>query len=321
MALGGDARPTWVTAASSVPNCSVRLWHPLRISYGWITVTPGTTSWSQGAIPTRDTVVRRMSLIIAAAQSRSFPGDIPRNVAHHLRFATIAAEHGAQLLVFPELSLTGYELSLASSNAVRPDSSDLDPLRQLATHAHMTVVVGAPLRNDNGELHIAAFAIRPNGSVLTYTKEHVHQSEEAVFTSGPGGPAVRVEDATVALAICADATHPQHAASAAARGANVYAVGVMIDEIGYARKASLLRNYAVEHRMAVLMANYSGTTDGEVSAGKSALWSEDGQAVAASTGTEEALVLGTKQNGVWKGVVVPILLPLAARGAQGEQVG
>jgi len=136
-----------------------------------------------------------MSLIIAAAQSTSVPGDISANVARHLRFGTMAAERGAQLLVFPELSLTGYELSIARSNAVRPDGSDLSPLRHLATDAQMTVVVGAPLLDDQGELHIAAFAIRSDGSVLTYTKEYVHQSEEGVFKSGPGGPALLVEDA------------------------------------------------------------------------------------------------------------------------------
>lgn len=247
-----------------------------------------------------------MSLTIAAAQSASVPGDISQNVAHHLRFGTLAAERGAQLLVFPELSLTGYELTIARSNAVRPDSSDLDPLRHLATHAQMTVVVGAPVLNDRDELHIAALTIRPDGSVLTYAKEYVHQSEEAVFRSGPGGPTLLVEDATVALAICADATHPEHAAHAAARGANVYAVGVMITEDGYTRKVTLLKNYALEHRMTVLMANYSGATGGWLSAGKSALWSEDGQLVAASAGTEEALVVGIKQNRVWQGIVLPL---------------
>ena len=253
-----------------------------------------------------------MRLIIAAAQSASAPGDISRNVSHHLRFGAIAAERGVQLLVFPELSLTGYELTLARSNAVRPDSPALNPLRHLATQAQMTVVAGAPVLNDNDELHIAALAFRPDGSVSTYTKVHVHQSELGVFTPGPGGSALLVEEATVALAICADASHPQHAASAAARGANVYAAGVMIDEIGYARKVPLLRNYALEHKMAVLMANYSGVTGGDVSAGKSALWSEDGQLVAASAGTEEALVVGMKQNGVWNGVVLPLSGPSAA---------
>ena len=221
------------------------------------------------------------------------------------------------MLVFPELSLTGYELTMARSKAVRADSSDLDPLRHWATRAHMTVVVGAPVVNIKDQLHIAALAIRPDGSVLTYTKQYIPQSEEEVFTPGPGGPALRVERATVALAICADAKHPEHAASAAARGANVYAAGVMITEDGYAPKVALLRNYALEHRMAVLMANYSGSTGGWVSAGKSALWSEAGQLVAGSAGTEEALVIGTKQNGGWKGIVSPV--PSAS--AAGSQVG
>jgi predicted amidohydrolase len=121
-----------------------------------------------------------------------------------------------------------------------------------------------------------------------------------------------VEDATVALAICRDAKQPQHAANAAARGANVYAAGAMVTEGDYASKAELLSSYAVEHRMAVLLANYSGVTGGDVSAGKSALWSEDGQLVAASTGTEEALVIGRRDSGTWSGFVLPVSLPSAA---------
>ena len=82
----------------------------------------------------------------------------------------------------------------------------------------------------------------------------------------------------------------------------------MITEDGYMRKAALLKNYALEHRMAVLMANHSGVTGGAVSAGKRALWSEDGQLVVASAGTEEALVVGMKQKGVWNGIVLSLRL-------------
>ena len=247
-----------------------------------------------------------MSLIIAAAQSASVPGDVPHNVARHLEFCVLAAVHGVQLLIFPELSLTGYELTLAQANALRPSSPELDPLRSWAAHARMTVVAGAPVQTDQDQLHIAALAFCPDGSVSVYAKVHVHESELGVFTPGPGGSTLLIEDATIALAICADASHPSHPASAAACGAHVYAAGVMIDETGYTRKAPLMCHYAREHKMAVLMANYSGTTGGEISAGKSALWSEDGELVAASTGTEEELIVGHKQNGVWSGSVLPL---------------
>lgn len=248
----------------------------------------------------------RVSLVIAAAQSSSVPGNIPQNVGRHLRFGAIAAERGVQLLVFPELSLAGYEPAIARSIAVRPDSPVLDPLRRLAEEAHMTIVAGAPALNQKGELHIAAFAIRPDGSVSVYTKEHLHPGEEAVFTPGEGGSVLRVEDANVALAICADTAHASHAAGAAARGANVYAAGVLITENGYVPDTVLLRSYALEHGMAVLMANHSGATGGWVPAGRSAIWSEDGEIVAASRGTQEALVAGTKRSGVWDGIVLPV---------------
>ncbi|HEY2859062.1 MAG TPA: carbon-nitrogen hydrolase family protein [Terracidiphilus sp.] len=249
-----------------------------------------------------------MTLIIAAAQSAAVPGDVSRNVARHLEFGAMAAGQGAQLLVFPELSLTGYEPALARSNAIHSESSCLDPLRRLSEVAHMTVVVGAPLLNDKDELHIAAFAICCDGLVSTYTKEHLHPGEEKIFTPGPGGPMVLIEEANVALAICADTTHPQHAAGAAARGANVYAAGVLITENGYAPDTVLLRNYALDHKMAILMANYSGVTGEWVSAGKSAIWSENGTLVTTSKGTGEELVVATRRNGVWDGIVLPVPL-------------
>lgn len=114
-----------------------------------------------------------------------------------------------------------------------------------------------------------------------------------------------VGDANVALAICADTTHPQHAARAVARGANVYAASILITESGYAADTDLLRNYALDHKMAILMANYSGVTGGWISAGKSAIWSENGALVTISRGTGEDLVVGTRRNGVWDGIVLP----------------
>ncbi|MGB7760701.1 MAG: carbon-nitrogen hydrolase family protein [Bryobacteraceae bacterium] len=258
-----------------------------------------------------------MTLVIAAAQSASVPGDIAENLSRHLQVCAIAAERGVGLLVFPELSLTGYEPTLARSRAIRPHGSCLRPLRHLAERSHMTVVVGAPVLDYKGQLHIAALAICPDGSVSTYTKKHLHPGEEEVFAPGTGGPTLSIGGATVAFAICADTTHPQHPAGAAARGANIYAAGVLITENGYSRDTAQLRHYAREHRMAVVMANHSAPTGGWVPAGRSAIWSEDGHIVAASRGTEEALVVGRRRRGSWDGVVLPAPAVSTAAASQG----
>lgn len=245
-------------------------------------------------------------MVIAAAQIASARGDVAGNAARHLQFAEVAAGHGVRLLVFPELSLTGYELDAARNHVIHPDDAVLSPLRLLAADARMTIVVGAPIRGERGALHIGAIAMLPDGRLSAYAKVHVHSSEAHVFECGPGGPDLEIDGFPVGLAICRDAAIPEHASAAAARGAKLYAAGVMIDAEGYARKVPLMRGYARRHGIAVLMANYSGVSGGEVSAGKSAIWGEDGEAVAESPGTEESLVIGSRERGHWIGrAVIP----------------
>lgn len=47
---------------------------------------------------------------IALAQISSVLGDVERNVARHIEWTERAIERGADAIVFPELSLTGYTL-------------------------------------------------------------------------------------------------------------------------------------------------------------------------------------------------------------------
>lgn len=203
----------------------------------------------------------------------------------------MAAARGVQLLVFPELSLTGYELDIAASHVIDPDDPVLTPFRALSEQAGMTIVVGAPIRGEAGVLHIGLIALLPGGSVSTYAKVHVHSSEAHVFACGAGGPDLQVDGMTAGLSICRDAAFPEHAAEAASRGVDLYAASVLIDIPGFERKVPLLDGYAREHRFAVLMANYSGVSGGEVSAGGSAIWFPGGEIAARAQGSEEALVI------------------------------
>ena len=57
-------------------------------------------------------------LTVAVAQPAGASQALGENVSTHVRLASRAAEHGAQLVVFPELSLTGYSWSLTAGDAV-----------------------------------------------------------------------------------------------------------------------------------------------------------------------------------------------------------
>lgn len=242
------------------------------------------------------------ALTLAVAQSISIAGDVPANIQRHLAFMRAAAGHGVQLLVFPELSLTGYEPSLAGELAIAPADALLTPLREMARALRLTAVVGMPIRLTPGAgVLIAALVLGADGSLAVYTKQHLHPGEEVAFVAGQGGVALEWGDDRIALAVCADFSHASHPRQAAQAGATVYAAGVLISEGGYATDSAQLQGYAAEHGLEVLMANHGGPSGGWACAGRSAIWAADGHLLAAAPGVGDALVIAHRDSGRWTG--------------------
>ena len=102
-------------------------------------------------------------------------------------------------MVFPELSLTGYELDLAPVLAFSERDPRLTPLTEWAADHEMTLVVGAPVRMAS-RLYIGAFIISPQRTIDLYTKHHLGLGEEAVVHPGNLNPLVRVGGQSGAVA-------------------------------------------------------------------------------------------------------------------------
>lgn len=233
-----------------------------------------------------------IAITIAAAQSTSVPLDVAANVQEHLRFVEAAADHGVQWLVFPELSLTGYELAAMPGLVLHADHALLAPLREAAARTGMAITVGAPVDSGSALPSIGAITLRPDGSHGVYAKHHLH-GPETQFVS-PGAAAVHLQPwagQQIASAICADTNHPSHAAQAAQAGAQVYAAGILTSAAGYAAEAPLWAGYAREHRMTVVIANHGGPSGGYQSVGRSGIWDSEGTLVVEAAGAGDWLVV------------------------------
>jgi predicted amidohydrolase len=248
-------------------------------------------------------------VVWAAAQSLSVAGDVAANVRRHLRFMEIAAEQGAGFLLFPELSLTGYEPAMARDLAFTELDSRLQLLNNKAQALKMVTVVGAPLLSRaRDDVQIAALTLGLGVGARVYTKQHLHSGEESVFTVGSGGAYVDLEEERVHLAVCADFSHAAHAQKAATAGATLYAASVLISGPGYANDSGLLQDYSRTHRMPVLMANHAGVTGGWQSAGRSALWAETGERVAQIAGVDEGLLIASRTERGWTARTLTVCL-------------
>lgn len=232
---------------------------------------------------------------IAAAQSASVPGDLQANVANHHRIALLAAERGANLIVFPELSLSGYEPELAQSIAIEEHDPVLGPLRQLCKERLIVIIAGAPIRSHADKPYIGAVIF---GAVPTiYRKRHVTPSESRYFTAGVESCVVRSGDVRVGVAICADLDHAEHAASVKLLGATIYAAGVMMTPDALQDAHMKMAKYSARHSMLSVMANHATASGGFATGGRSAVWDALGNCAAMAGGGGEALVLAERTPG------------------------
>lgn len=230
------------------------------------------------------------NLTVALAQTASAPGDVIGNVKTAVELAHVAADRGARLVLFPELSLVHYDLSQLSDPSVwvTLDDPRLDPLRELP----IVTVVGAPHRGDDGEKLLASLVFHPGGTVFAHGKRHLHGPERDHFVSGAAQAPWELDGWRVALAICYDAGVPAHAQSAADSGAELYAASVLYTQAEVRRMDLHFGARAMDHRMYAVVANHAGACAQWESCGGSGVWHPDGRRIAQAD-TSPALVVQT----------------------------
>jgi predicted amidohydrolase len=246
------------------------------------------------------------SFKIAAAQVASIRGDLIGNIRTHVDAITAAASHEVSVLVFPELSLMGYEIELAEDLQLNSDDPRLAPIGQLAQRNRMQIVTGASIMSGQSKPYLGAFVFGVDGSIRTYAKMHLGGGEPSCFAPGDKLMSIASHGQSIGLSICADSSKPTHPAAYASNGAAVYAASVFLNAEWYATDCPRFARYAVDFGMLVLMANHAASIGTLASVGNSAAWAPDGSLIACATGTDSALVVVTRTARTWIGEVVAL---------------
>lgn len=243
-------------------------------------------------------------MILAAAQTKPKRGNIASNLLDHYQLIELAAQNGAQLIVFPEMSITGYERENALDLAFAEDDYRIDHLKDLATDNTISIVAGAPILIEN-QLFIGEFIISPNDSVSIYTKQFLHEGEDQFFQSSfDNNPMLDIENQKISFAICADIDNPKHPENAKKNDADIYIASIFFSPNGIPNAYRDLQSYAEKHKMNVLMSNFSGESWGSPSAGRSAFWNNKGELIEQMNDSDSGLLLVEKQNDNWTSKII-----------------
>lgn len=227
---------------------------------------------------------------LCAAQLGSLKGDVAANVRRHLACIEQAANVGAAVIVFPELSLTGYEPSIARQAALPLGSPHLDPLQAASDRLGIIVAAGLPLPTPNG-IQIGMPIFTPSAPRQAYAKQRLHEDELPYFHAGASTSLIQAAQHRIAPAICYESMFMAHAASAKERGADIYLVSVAKTAKGVGQGHAHYPQVARELGLIVLMANCVGPADHFAAAGGSAAWDSEGRLLGCLDPHSEGMLL------------------------------
>ena len=227
---------------------------------------------------------------IWVAQTRPIKGDIQNNIDNHKKLIDLAIFNGADIVIFPELSITGYEPALAKELATDQDDGRFDDFQRISDAEQITIGVGVPTKDGTGKC-ISMLLFQPHEARRTYSKKYLHPDEEEYFISGRSFTGLEVNEAKVALAICYEISVPEHAEDAFKSGAEIYIASVAKFANGIDQAINRLSDIAHRYSMTVLMSNCVGEADGFECAGKTSIWNNKGLLVGQLNDQDEGLLI------------------------------
>jgi len=144
---------------------------------------------------------------IAIAQPLVVPGDLHENVRRMTPIVADAAARGAQIMLFSECGVTGYDLkNVGTANAIPLSHAVLDQIHDLGQSFGVGIVAGF-YENLEGTIHNTAVAFLPDGRRVVQRKHNVIELEKTNTPTKPG-PRDRLifefKGLKFAILICAD---------------------------------------------------------------------------------------------------------------------
>lgn len=237
---------------------------------------------------------------IAVAQTKPFKGDIEKNIAMHIKMIMLAVSGEADMIIFPELSITGYEPQFAKTLATDKDDKRFGVFQDLSNEHHIVIGAGMPVKAQHGVM-IGMIIFQPHKERSLYTKQYLHEDEFPFFVPGSGHAVFSMHGHKIAFAICYELSVEEHFLNANQTGADIYIASVAKSVSGVEKSLQTLSGIARQYGITALMSNCIGHCDNFDCGGKTAAWNKDGSLAAQLGDSEEGLLIfDTATQGIIK---------------------
>ncbi|MCH2045190.1 MAG: carbon-nitrogen hydrolase family protein [Saprospiraceae bacterium] len=227
---------------------------------------------------------------ICIAQTQSEKGNIEKNIQNHLKMIEYSISLSADLIVFPELSITNYEPDLAKELAISIKDSILDPFQKLADKNQISIGIGMPTPSDSNP-KISLLIFQPQQERIVYSKQLLHVDELPYFVSGTEQVYLTIGQHKIAFAICYESLQKEHFIHAHQNGAKLYIASVAKPQTGLEKAYEYFPKIAQEFNTPILLTNSLGFCDNFMSVGQSAVWDKYGKLLGQLNSQQQGLLI------------------------------
>jgi predicted amidohydrolase len=234
----------------------------------------------------------KIALKIALYQGPGAVNDPQAAFALMERKAREAKALGADVLLLPEMYLSGYNIGPENARRFAVTAEGLAPARRFAREQAIALAFGYPELVGEAVAN-AVVLIGADGEILlNYRKTHLFGAlDREMFTQvGAAFPVAKLGGYTVGLLICYDIEFPEPARRLALAGADIILVPTASMEPYDQVARHVIPARAYENQVYVAYANHSGQDDGLSYIGLSSICGPDGQVLAMAGTAEEMLV-------------------------------
>ena len=232
---------------------------------------------------------------VAACQFEPTIGNVDTNVE---QIRSIGAElpGATELAVFPELCVTGYDLTAVPYLATPVPGPVTDKLAAIAAEIDCLLVAGLPER-DGKQYFNTTVAVSGDGLEATYRKQYLWGDEADVFSAGETATTLETPAGRVGLACCYDLNFPELGLEYARQSCDVLAVNAAWRQSFLTSWRLLCRARAFDGPYYVVAANHTGEQDGREHAGNSLVATPGGTIDASvDTGSDAAITSVTDES-------------------------
>jgi predicted amidohydrolase len=229
---------------------------------------------------------------IALYQGAGTPTEIDENLKVIQRKAVSAADRGADLIIYPELFLSGYNIGRTVQDLAEPsDGPAFQNTSQFAREANIAILYGYPERDNESVYNSALLIDRKGTAIANYRKTHLYgRYEKSCFEPGDSLLIAEMEGLNIGILICYDVEFPEAVRSLTLAGADLVAVPTALME-GYCRVANhVVPTRAYESEVFVAYVNRCGIEGDTTYCGRTCLVGPDGKEILRAGDSEELLM-------------------------------